>query len=88
MSDPSFTIVSSKGQIVIPASLRDKLGIKTGTRISIREHDDHLVLQPITEAFISSLRGSCKGKTSLVDALQRERRLENQRENAKVWRSR
>ena len=90
MSDHSFTVVSSKGQVVIPAPLRDKLGIKAGTRVAIHEHEDRLVLQPITEAFVSSLRGSCKGKTSLVAALQRERRIEKQRENrlVKRWRPR
>ena len=52
-----FAVVSSKGQIVIPAELRQKLGITTGTRIAIEEHGNQLVLQPITEAFIRSVRG-------------------------------
>jgi AbrB family looped-hinge helix DNA binding protein len=71
-----FAVVSSKGQIVIPASLRDKLGIAAGTRLAIHSEKNHLVIQPITAAFVRSLRGSCKGETSLAQAREREHQLE------------
>ena len=71
-----FTIVSSKGQIVIPAELREKLGIKPGTRVAIEQQGDRLVLQPITEEFIANLVGYCKGESSMVDAREREHRME------------
>jgi AbrB family looped-hinge helix DNA binding protein len=74
--DTLFTVVSSKGQIVIPAALREELGIGAGTRIAIQRENDRLVLQPITKEFIRSLVGCCKGEDSLVEALQRERRSE------------
>lgn len=72
----SFTTVSSKGQLVIPAGVRQKLGIKAGTRVAIEIEDTRLILEPITEAYIRSLRGSLKGKTSMVEARDREHRLE------------
>lgn len=73
----SFTTVSSKGQVVIPAELREKLGIKTGTRIAVRAEKDHLIiLEPINERYIRRLRGSLKGPVSMVEARQREKRLE------------
>ena len=71
-----FTVVSSKGQIVIPAPFRGKLGIQAGTRLAIHREENHLVLQPVTEEFIRSLVGCCKGETSLVEAREREHRLE------------
>jgi AbrB family looped-hinge helix DNA binding protein len=74
-----FTVVSSKGQIVIPITLRDKLGIKAGTRVAILQEDNHLVLQPITDEFIRSLRGCLKGTDSLVKAREREHRIEKDR---------
>jgi len=74
--DPIFTVVSSKGQIVIPAALREKLGIKAGTRIAIRSEENQLILQPITDEFIRSLVGCCKGGDSLVEAREREHRIE------------
>ena len=72
----TFTTVSSKGQVVIPSELREKLGISAGTRIAIRMEQDHLVLEPITEAYIRSFRGSLKGPVSMVEARRREKRLE------------
>jgi AbrB family looped-hinge helix DNA binding protein len=77
--DTIFTVVSSKGQIVIPATLREQLGIQAGTRLAIQRENNHLVLQPITDEFIHSLRGCLKGKTSLVDAREREHRIEKDR---------
>lgn len=77
--DAVFTVVSSKGQIVIPAALRQKLGIKTGTRLAIRSEENQLILQPITDEFIRSLRGCCKGEDSLVEAREREHRMEKNR---------
>ena len=71
-----FTVVSSKGQIVIPSALREKLGIKAGTRIAIRSEENQLILQPITDEFIRSLVGCCKGGDSLVEAREREHRIE------------
>lgn len=37
-------IVSSKGQVVIPAHLRRRLGIATGTHLVFHEEGDRLVL--------------------------------------------
>ncbi|MGA6985732.1 MAG: AbrB/MazE/SpoVT family DNA-binding domain-containing protein [Terriglobales bacterium] len=74
-----FTVVSSKGQIVIPAALREKLGIKTGTRLAIRSEENQLILQPITDKFIRSLRGRYRGTPSLVQDREREHRVEKDR---------
>ena len=40
---------------------------------------DHQELQPITNEFIRSLRGSCKGEDSLVEAREREHGIEKDR---------
>jgi AbrB family looped-hinge helix DNA binding protein len=56
------SVVTSKGQLVIPAVLRKRYGIKQGTVISFIEHDGSLVLQPITSEFVRTLRGSLSAK--------------------------
>ena len=71
-----FTTVSSKGQIVIPSDLRDELCITTGTRIAIQRVDNRLVLEPITDDFVRSVRGCLKGPDSLVEVREREHRRE------------
>ncbi len=69
-------MASSKGQIVIPAKLREELGIKAGTRLAVTQERGRLILQPVTDDFIDNVMGSCKGEESLVEALKRDRRME------------
>lgn len=82
--NPEFSTVTSKGQLVIPAKLRRKLGIRKGTRISIIEENNRLVLQPINGKFIESVCGSLKGGPSLGDALTESRRREFAIEERKI----
>ena len=73
------TTATSKGQIVIPSSVRRKLGIKEGTRIQIelREDANEIVLKPITREYVHSLRGRFKGK-GLLKALMAEKKKERE----------
>ncbi len=50
------TIVTpnSKGQIVIPKSIRDQLGIFPDTSLQIRAIDDGLLIQPVADVFVRS----------------------------------
>ena len=59
------TYASVKGQIVIPARLRRKHGIKTGTRIIIIDSDEEIILRPVTEQSLRKLQGSLKGTLAL-----------------------
>ena len=69
------TTTTSKGQIVVPLSIRRKLGIKEGTRIQIelKEGENVIVLKPITREYIHSLRGTFRGK-GLMKALMAEKK--------------
>jgi AbrB family looped-hinge helix DNA binding protein len=67
-----------KGQIVIPAELRKKYGIKAGTKIQIMDENERIVLQPITREYIHSLRGKFRGK-GLLKALAAEKKQEKER---------
>ena len=67
-------VVTSKGQLVIPARLRRRYGIRRGTRVCFLEEDGRLVLQPVTREFIDSLQGSLKGKPSPLEFLLAERK--------------
>ena len=68
---------NTKGQIVIPVSLRRKYGIKEGTRIMITDNGDSIVLKPITEQYLKKLQGSLKG-TGALKILVNERLIESQ----------
>jgi AbrB family looped-hinge helix DNA binding protein len=67
-----FTKITSKGQIVIPAVLRRKLRMKAGTRVAVHEDRGQLILQPITDAFIDSLRGMIDNADELIRQRQRD----------------
>ena len=42
-------VVTSKGQVTIPARIREALGIRRGARLMFRVEDDHIVIeQPAT----------------------------------------
>ncbi len=68
--------VTSKGQLVIPARLRRRFGIKKGTLISFIEDDGRIIVQPVTREFIRGLRGSLKGEPSALDVLLEDRKRE------------
>jgi AbrB family looped-hinge helix DNA binding protein len=70
----------AKGQIVIPAELRERYGIKPGTRLEIREAADHLEIYTLPDDPIAAFRGSLKTEDSLADALIEEHRQEVERD--------
>jgi AbrB family looped-hinge helix DNA binding protein len=73
------TYSTIKGQIVIPASLRRKYGIKNGTKIIITDNGDSITLKPVTEQYLKNLQGSLKGKgalKTLVDERQKDKERE------------
>jgi len=63
------TTATSKGQVVIPSSIRRKLGIDAGTRfhVELDEANAQIILRPITREYIHSLRGRLKGKGLLKE---------------------
>ena len=52
-------IVSSKGQVTLPAAMRAKLGIHSGTRIGFEVRGTELVIKP--ELPMSAYYGILKG---------------------------
>jgi AbrB family looped-hinge helix DNA binding protein len=40
------TVLSTKGQIVVPKALRERLGLRPGDRLEANEEDGRLILTP------------------------------------------
>jgi AbrB family looped-hinge helix DNA binding protein len=70
------SVVTTKGQLVIPARLRRRFGIKKGTMVTFVEDDGRMIVQPVTREFIRGLRGSLKSGPSALDHLIKERTRE------------
>lgn len=69
-----YVQLSTKGQIVIPAGLRERYGLEAGSRFVIEGGKDCIILRPITKEYIRSLRGFLKGSPSLSEIREREHR--------------
>lgn len=78
--------VSSKGQIVLPAEIRKKYGIKLGSEIDIVQHAGALYLVPIgDEDPLDALSGMFAGVPGISsEEFMAERRRERDRENEEM----
>ena len=76
--------VTSKGQLVIPAALRKRHGIKAGTKIRFVERDGEIVIQPVTKEFIRTVCGMLKSDKPATEELLKERAKDREREERKL----
>jgi len=74
------TVVTSKGQVVIPSRIRRKLNIKRGTKLYIEEKEQEIVLKPVTAAYFERIAGVLPTKGKLAKALLEERTKDKKRE--------
>ena len=75
------TVVSSKGQVVIPSALRRKYDIKKGTKVEVTDRDGRIVLEPVNRGTIRRLRGILKGTRALEDLIA-DRARDREKEDA------
>ena len=71
--------MSSKGQLVIPSEVRKRLGLRSGTQVTITEDNGRLIIEQRRQIFeeIFQLRGILKGQDeSLAKLIQEDRQLE------------
>ena len=76
--------MTSKGQIVIPARLRKRYGLRPGTKIHFIERNHEILFQPVTREYIRSLCGILKSDSSLTKELLKERARDKKREEEKL----
>lgn len=74
------TVVTTKGQVVIPSKIRRKHNIKKGTKLYVEERGDEIILKPVTPAYFEKLAGILPTKGKLSKALLQERSADKERE--------
>ena len=74
------TVVTGKGQIVIPSKLRRRHNIKRGTKLYIEERGDELILKAVTPEYYDKMAGILQTKGKLSKALLDERTKDKERE--------
>lgn len=72
------SVVTSKGQVVIPSKLRRKYGIKNGTRVHFYEVNGEIRLVPVTPELIDKNIGLLGTRGKLMRALQEEKKRERE----------
>ena len=71
----SLVRISSKGQLVIPKAIREKLKLTPKKPVIVELVDDYAAVRPMPN-LRKALRGSLKGKPSMSKALIREHQSE------------
>ncbi len=74
----STATISTKGQLVIPAEIREKLGLKPGAKVAVTLEGTKIVVQPVA-ALIEELHGIFQGGPSMSDELIADRREDERR---------
>lgn len=78
------SIVTIKGQIVIPSKMRRKHGLKKGSKVSLVDHGDEIIIRPLTKDYFERMAGilPTKGKPMTL-LLEEERARDREREDRK-----
>ncbi|MBM3293988.1 MAG: AbrB/MazE/SpoVT family DNA-binding domain-containing protein [Candidatus Aminicenantes bacterium] len=74
------TVVTSKGQVVIPSRIRRKLNITKGTKLYVEEKAREIILRPITPDYFEDIAGVLPTKGKLAKVLLEERARDKNRE--------
>ncbi len=72
------SVITSKGQIVIPVKIRRKYGMKNGTKVAFIEQGDKLIVQPLDKDYFNKLAGILDEKGKMLKSLMEEKRKERE----------
>ena len=73
------TVITTKGQIVIPSKIRRKLNLKRGTKLYVEERENELIFKPITQAYFDRIARVLQTKGKLSKTLLKERIKDKER---------
>jgi len=79
----SSAVMSSKGQLVIPAKLREELGFKPGVRVTFKKHGKGLLIETGSYEAVMALCGKYAG-TGLEESFAEDRRLDEEKSEKKL----
>ena len=66
--------LSSKGQLVIPRSMRESLRLKNGDQFQARVVDGKIILEPVTKELVHRLHGKYAGANMLKELEEEHKR--------------
>ncbi len=84
------SILTSKGQLLIPKRLRTKYGIKAGVKVAFIETVEGVILKPMDEGFFNKFVGILKNEAPNMEeykAWKKEEKTKEERETVSSTRS-
>ena len=72
------SVVTTKGQLVIPAKIRRRHGIKRGTRICLIDEGGDIVLRPLTAEYFRKAAGILGTGGKVLKAFLEEKKKERE----------
>ena len=77
------SVLTSKGQLLIPKRIRNKYGIKTGVKIIFEETENGVLITPMNEQYFSSFAGILKTTGNLAAEMKQMKAEEKEMEDKK-----
>jgi AbrB family looped-hinge helix DNA binding protein len=72
------SVITSKGQIVIPVKIRRKYGMKNGTKVAFIEQGDKVFVQPLDKEYFNKLAGVLDEKGKMLKSLMEDKKKERE----------
>ena len=81
------SVLTTKGQLLIPKRLRTKYGIKSGVKVVFEETANGVLIKPMNEQYFNSFAGILKGgnlKEDMKKMKEKEKAFEERKLNLKL----
>jgi AbrB family looped-hinge helix DNA binding protein len=72
------SVVTIKGQIVVPVKIRRKFGIKKGTRVAFIEQDNKIIIQPLDKNYFENMAGILGTGGKVLKSLNEDKKKERE----------
>jgi len=72
------SVVTIKGQVVIPKKIRNQFHIKKGTQIRFEPRNGEIVLRPLTPDYFEKMAGSLGTGGRVLKAFLKEKKKERE----------
>ncbi len=72
------SVITFKGQIVVPSKIRKKYGMTKGTKIAFMEQNGKLIIQPLDKNYFESLAGILGTDGDMLKSLMEDKKRERE----------
>lgn len=78
------SVLTSKGQLLIPRRLRKKYGIEAGIKVIFEETEGGVVIRPVNEQYFKAFRGILSSTGKLKEEIKALKAEEKKLEESKL----